>query len=99
MVIFPLYIATNPLALALAALDAYVLTAVVYLCTNRLMHSSSLQWHPILRKIVTAPARAIENRLIRRRNQPLPSWQPWTVVSVAAVIVRQLLAALIVSTL
>ena len=98
MVVFPVHILANPLVLVLAAFDGYVLTAALYLITNRFTRGGHVRWHPVLGRIITAPAQFMEKRLVLWRSRPVPAWQPWTVVFVTALIVRQLVAVLIVST-
>jgi len=98
VILFPIPILASPLALLLAALDAYVLSATAYVIASRLARDWTARWPPALRRFITAPAQAIEKRLARRQGHPVPPWQSWAVVLVAAVVVRQLLAALIVST-
>jgi len=99
MIVFPIPILASPLALLLTVLDAYVLTAAVYLIANRLASDWAARWPPALRRFITAPAQAVESRLARRHSRQVPSWQPWAVVFGVVFVVRQLLAALIVSTL
>ena len=98
MVVFPVHILASPLALLLTALDAYVLTAAVYLIAKRLARDWAARWPPALRRFITAPAQTIERWLARRRSRRVPPWQPWAVVFGAVFVVRQLVAALIVST-
>ena len=99
MIVFPIHLLASPLAPLLAVLDAYVLTAACYLIAGRVAAGWRLRWHPTLRRVITAPAMAVQKRLARRRRRSVPSWQPWAVVFAAAIVVRQLLAAVIMSTL
>ena len=77
MVLFPIHILANPLALVLAALDSYALTAMVYLIAKRLLCGDQWRWHPALERIVTSPAQFVERRLTTWRTQSVPGWQPW----------------------
>ncbi len=98
MIVFPIHLLASPLAPLLAVLDAYLLTAAFYLIANRMAVCSRIRWHPTLRRVITAPALAVQKRLAGRQRGAVPAWQPWTVVFVGAIVARQLLAAVIVST-
>jgi hypothetical protein len=99
MLVFPLHILANPLVLPLAVVDAYILTAALYLIVNRLARGSSVGWHPGLSRLIAGPAQAVERWLVRWRGRAIPRWQSWAVVFGAALVVREVLAAVVMATL
>lgn len=95
MIVAPVYVLANPLALVLAVLDGYILTAAVYLIARRLLRGEQWCWRPTLERIITTPARFIDKRLALWRGEAVPGWQSWVVVFITVIVLRQLIAALI----
>jgi hypothetical protein len=99
MIVFPVHILATPLVLPLAVVDAYILTAALYLIVNRLARGTSVGWHPGLSRLIAGPAQAVERWLVRWRGRAVPRWQPWILVFVTALVVREVLAVVIMATL
>ena len=86
-----------PFVIAVWFIDTYILLINLRLVVGRLSSTRNTIFHLALRQL-TEPLYHTANRWLSRwRNQPLPTWIPWLVVIVTALLLRHLFVWIAVS--
>ncbi len=86
-----------PLAVALWALDAYLLAVALRVSTGQLAAVIAATWFMSLQHLTDGVPHRIDRWFRDHRQTGLASWVPWVIVIVAGVLVRPLLALGIVA--
>lgn len=97
MIIFTNNIVAGPLVVLVFALDLYLLLVAIRCVVRRLAGAGLTRHQAILCAIAETPVQVVHERLTQWRRRSAPTWVAWTLIIVIVMIVRQLLAAIIVS--
>jgi len=99
MIIHTTNVFTGPLILIIWAIDIYLLLASLRLITCQLQNTCSSHLCQGLKLLIDPVPEAVGRLIARWKHTPSPSWLPWFIVILTAVIVRHLLIWIAVAVL
>jgi hypothetical protein len=94
---FIIPIPASPLAIVVAAIDAYLIIAAAYFFLRRFAIDFPESHHHILRRAFDSPIEFTNRQLTKWRGRAVPAWAPYVTVLTGLVIVRSIAANLIMA--
>jgi hypothetical protein len=98
MIIFTNNVFAGLLVVLVFAIDMYLLLIGIRCLVRRLAGAELTRYQSIICQIAETPVATTRCWLTRWHRRPLPEWLPWATVILAALVVREVLAAVVMAT-